>query len=653
MLKNLLKRILPPSPSMPASAAPVAVPTASPADPAAADAAIEQGNALEDAGDVAQAEALYRRAVALAPRHARAHLNLGIVLAARDDPEGAVQAFEQVLAIDPAHPFGNYNYARLALVRGDLARAEALVDAALKARPEFPQALVVRSNVMDALGRPDAAVSALEAALRLQPDDPGAWFNLGQLLQRQGRCDEAEPAVRRSLETDPHNVDTLALLARVLRDQGFADQALVPLRAAIEQAPGNWPLRSLELLLMNFADGIPADVLFRRHVEFGVDLERAVPARFPAARIAAPRRLRVGYLSGDLMMHTVAFFLIPVLEHHDRSQVEVFCYSYGAARDGLTDHLRSLSEHWRDAAAMTDAQLADAIHADGIDVLVDLAGHTERARLGVISQRPAPVQATWLGYLNTTGLTRMDFRLCDRRTDPMALAQPLHTERLVYLPEGQWCYRPMVDTPIADVAPLEKNGFVTFGSFNAALKITPGVARRWGAMLARVPGSRLVVGNVNNALKRATVLREIAHAGVGAERVAFIERVGLDKYLGLFNTVDISLDTHPYGGGTTTLDSLWMGVPVLATVGATPVSRSAASVLAALGMDDWIAPSADDFVEVAVARASDHAAVLALRRALRPRMQASPLTDLPRFVGDLESAYRSMLEPPVPSESRP
>ncbi len=225
------------------------------------------------------------------------------MLAARDDLDGAVRTYEQLLAIDPDHPFGNYNYACVALVRSELPRAEALVAAALRARPDFLQALVVQSNVMDALGKLDAAVAALEAVLRLQPDDPGAWYNLGLLFQRQGRADEAEPAVRRALEADPGNTDTLAPVARVLREQGFAEQALVPLRAANERDPGNWAPRSLELLLMNFTDGIPA------------------------ARLATPRRLRVGYLSGDLMMHSVSFFLIPILEHNDRSRVGVFCYS--------------------------------------------------------------------------------------------------------------------------------------------------------------------------------------------------------------------------------------------------------------------------------------------------------------------------------------
>jgi predicted O-linked N-acetylglucosamine transferase (SPINDLY family) len=395
---------------------------------------------------------------------------------------------------------------------------------------------------------------------------------------------------------------------------------------------------------MLFVDGLPADEIFRRHAQFGADIERAVPERFDhrGERGDPQRRLRVGYLSCDLHLHTVPFFLLPLLEQHDRAQVEVFCYSFGAQEDGMTEHLRSLTDHWRDLRGRSDLEMADAIHDDAIDVLVDLVGHTGQPRPGVFCQRPAPVQVSWLGYLNTTGLTRMDYRITDERADPTALAQQVHTERLVYMPVSQWCYRPMVDERIAPIAPLEKNGFVTFGSFNSLVKISDRACRLWGETMARLPGSRLVVANIHSEHKRESIRRLLAAAGVSADRVEFLRRVPLNKYLALFNKVDIALDTFPYGGGTTTFDALWMGVPVLAAVGETSVSRSAASILQALGLDDWIVPSLDRYVETALARASDPFALLALRRTLRERLQASPLADMPRFVRDLEAAYRTM-----------
>ncbi len=650
MLKNLLKRLLPadaPAPA-PDAPAPVSAPAPTPApatdDVAAADALVAQGNEREDAGDLVRAEALYRQAVAAAPGHPRGHLNLGIALMARDDLGGAAAAFQRVLAIDPAHPFGNYNYARLAFVRDDNAKALALVDAALKARPEFPQALVVRSNVLDALERRDDAIEAMRAALALQPDDAGGWFNLALMLQKAGRPDEAAPALEQSVQRVPDNLASLELSMRIRLVQGFSEEALTLLQTITRRDPTGWAHRSFELMVMNNVEDITPQQLFQRHLDFGRDMERAVPVRFDRwpARGDAGRRLRIGYVSRDLQMHPVSFFLAPVIEHHDRSRVEVFCYSYGDSRDQLTERLRKATDHWRECGALSDDAFADAIHADGIDVLVDLVGHTGQPRLGIFCQRPAPVQVSWLGYLSTTGLARIDYRLSDDRADPPALAQPMHTERLVALPASQWCYQPLHDVPVDLAPPFERNGHVTFGSFNATTKVTKPMCRRWAQVLLRVPGARLLIGDVKSDRRKTEVRAEFERLGVAADRIEFLPRVSVDKYLDLYNRVDIAFDTYPYGGGTTTLDALWMGAPVVAAMGGSSVSRSAASVLRYLGMDEWIAADIDGYVDLAVARANDLDGLRHQRRTLRERMAGSALTDVPRFVRDLEAAYRAM-----------
>jgi len=644
MLKNLFNKFLPAAPVPAAAAAPAASPALASDGIGAADALIDEGNAREDAGDAQAAEALYREAVERAPGHARAHLNLGIALAARGDVDAAAAAYERVLAIDPRHPFGNYNFARLAFVGGDLVRAGALLRTALATRPDFPQALVLQASVLDAQGGTAPAIEALEAALRLQPDNPGIWLNQALLLMKARRIDDAETAARQALRLGGPDPEVLALLSRLLSEHGFASEALVPLREAIALAPGVRLHRANELLLLNMVDDVPADDLFRRHVALGRELEATVPVRFPAApRDRDPRRrLRVGYVSGDFHVHPVTNFILPVLERHDRAQVEVMAYSSGSTIDHVTGWVRERCDRWVEARGLSDDQLADVINADGIDVLVDLSGHTKDARLGVFCQRPAPIQVSWLGYLNTTGLTRIDYRLCDARTDPIALSQSVHTERLAHLPDSQWCYRPFLPTPVNPEAPLERNGFVTFGSFNSALKITSPAVRRWGRVMARLPGSRLRVADIKSERKRAAIRADLASAGVSADRVEFVPRVDVDRYLELFSAVDVAFDTFPYGGGTTTLDALWMGVPVLATTGATPVSRSAASILQLVGLGEWVAPSLDDFVDVAVARASDAAGIVALRRSLRARMMASPLTDEVRFTRGLEATYRQM-----------
>jgi protein O-GlcNAc transferase len=574
MLKHLLNRFLPPPSTVPAPGAVAAAPPAN--DISAADALVAEGNALEDAGQLPQAEAAYRLAVASAPGHARAHLNLGIVREAQGDQDGAIAAFEQVLALDPRHPFGNYNYGRLLVLRGDTARAGVLVDAALRAKPEFPQALELR--------------------------------------------------------------------VRIDRDEGFADAALATLREIVARDPANWLHRSFELMVLNFADGVDADALFARHLEFGAALEQAVPVRFQryAERGHPSRRLRVGYLSADFIAHPVSVFLAPVLAQHDRAQVESFCYSLAARPDATTQRMRAAADHWRDVAGRSDDEVADAIHADAIDVLVDLMGHSSIPRPGVFCQRPAPAQVAWLGYLNTTGLSRMDFRITDARSDPPAVSQPRHTERLVPLPASQWCYPGDAAQAIEPAPAFERNGHLTFGSFNAALKVTPACCRRWAQVMLRVPGSRLVIGDINSERKRAAIRRDMAVGGVAEDRVTFLPRVGTDAYMGLYNQVDLTFDTFPYGGGTTTFDSLWMGVPVIAAIGQTPVARSAASILGTLGLDGWIAPTIEDFVALAVARASDREALRALRPTLRPRLQDSLLTELPRYTRDLETALRAM-----------
>jgi predicted O-linked N-acetylglucosamine transferase (SPINDLY family) len=331
-----------------------------------------------------------------------------------------------------------------------------------------------------------------------------------------------------------------------------------------------------------------------------------------------------------------------VLEHLDRAVVEVFCYSTGRESDGFTEQLREHAEHWTDARDMSDERLADAIHADAIDLLIDLAGHTSAPRLGVFSQRPAPVQASWLGYLNSTGLKRIDYRLSDAYCDPIERSQPLHSERLLLLPDRQWCYRPWTESTLQPVAPFERNGYITFGSFNSSAKLTHEMLSRWAALLNRLPDARLRIGDTPSDRKRAAISRALTTAGIDPARFEFQPRVSMSEYYDLISGVDIALDSYPYGGGTTTFDALWMGVPVVAAVGDLPVSRSAAGVLSALGMDDWIAPSIADFVDVAAARAADREGIAHHRRTLRARLEASPLTDHARFARNLEAAFRQM-----------
>lgn len=609
-----------------------------------ADQLIAEGNRAESEGRLREASELYRKAVAVAPGYGKAHLNLGIVLQALGEEDAAVAAYEAALAIDVRDAYANYNLGWLLGSRGDLARAERLLRVALERKREFPEALVALAGVCDAQGNAGAAVAALEDALRWRPDYAGAWYNYGEILLRLDRRAAAETAFRRAIECDPACLPALHMLGNMLRADSRLGEALEAFGAARKLDAKRFDLESMELLVLNLSDEIAEDALCARHRAFGARLEDAVASRFAPFRNSREpeRRLRIGYVSCDFNQHPVAWFMLPVLEGRDRGAFEVYCYSTGLKADEVTREIEQRADGWRHAARWSDAELADTINRDAIDVLVDLTGHAGAMRLGVFAQQPAPLQATWLGYLNTTGLSRIQYRLCDAYTDPPGLTDRLHTETLVRLPHSQWCYRPVVATGHAAEPPFARNGCITFGSFNHAPKLSPTVRRLWCEILARLPDSRLVVVGMPEGHPRDRLLEDFRQAGIAASRLTIAPRVALDEYFRWFEKVDLALDSMPYSGGTTTCDTLWMGVPVITFAGPRSVSRSAASILTTAGLGDWIAASAEDYVRLAVESAGDPARLAGLRNSLRRRLRESPLMDEAGFVRGLEIAYRRM-----------
>ncbi len=609
-----------------------------------AEALIASGARAERGGRLARACRRYRAAALVAPRNAAARLNLGAALEAAGDAASAERAYVSLLAAEPANPYGNYNLGRLRRARGALQDAERLLRAALRSKPDFADALVVLAYVQEAQGDLPAAASSLAAALALRPDLGGSWYHYGEVLWKLDRYDEAEVALRRTLEIEPRFVPAWHLLGNMLRGTSRLEDALQAFAAARRLEPLRFDLESMELHTLTLSDTRSAEEVFARHRAFGERLEAAVPAcTAPYGNSRAPeRRLRVGYVSSDFKRHPVAWFMLPLLERHDRALVEVVCYSTGDKVDEVTGALRAVADTWRECHTLEDAALGDLIRHDAIDVLVDLTGHAGALRLGVFARQPAPVQLSWLGYLHSTGLKRIGYRLTDARADPPGRSDRLHTEKLVRLPSCQWCFRPPYAADPAPQPPCLGNGYVTFGSFNHAPKLSATVRRLWAELLLRMPQSRLLLVGVPDGRARADLLHEFGAAGVGAERLSILPRVPLGEYLRQFDAVDIALDTTPYGGGTTTFDALWMGVPVLTLAGERPAARSAASILGALGMDDWIAASGEEYLQLALAHAAAPDRIAGLRASLRERMRASPLMDEARFARDVEAAYRGL-----------
>jgi len=609
-----------------------------------ANALIASGARAERSGNLGLAGRRYRAAVAVAPRYARAHLNLGAALEADGDASGALAAYHAALGAEADNPFAHYNVGRLHHARGATDAAEAHLRRALQRKPDFADALIALANVLDARRDATGAAALLRQALALAPSDGGAWFNYGELQWRLARYDEAEDALRRTLEIEPRFIPAWHLLGNLLRGTSRLAESLEALAAARRLEPARFDLESMELLTLTLSDALSAEALFERQRGFGARLEAAVPARRAAhAQSADPeRRLRIGYVSCDFNRHPVAWFVLPLLERHDRACFEAICYSTGDRVDEVTAQVRAAADGWREAAKLTDAELAQLVERDGIDVLVDLTGHAGALRLGVFALQPAPVQATWLGYLGSTGLTRIQYRFTDARADPPGAADSLHTEELLRLPHSLWCYRPVHNERHAAEPPSRARDFITFGSFNHAPKLSAGTRRLWMQILRAAPRSRLLVVGLPEGRARRAFLQAFVDAGVDAARLTILPRVPFDEYLRQFDAVDLAFDTMPYGGGTTTFDALWMGVPVLTLVGERSAGRSSASILGELGLHDWIAGTADEYVARALAHAADGARLAELRATLRARLRASPLMDEASFARDFEAGCRAM-----------
>lgn len=608
-----------------------------------AQALLLQGNALEEKS-LAEAAYLYEQAIALAPEFPQGYLNLGIVLAAAGDREGAMDAYSKALSLDATNAFVYYNMGCLAYDGQKYEEAEALLCRALDVKPVFPEALVMWANTLESLGRDNEALEALGSALQQNPALQGARYNKALLLIKLNRYEDAEEEIRRFLAEESDHLPAVQILAISLWGQGLYSESLQLYKSLRERDPNSLELMSREAFLSNYDFNIQPVELYEYHRNFGNSLEERYPALFSEFKgdQVSGRKLRIGYLSGDFSFHPVALFILPVVERHYRKDFEVYCYYTSDKVDQVTVKMRCMADHWVDASSLSYYELAEKIYSDEIDILVDLIGHTSGSKLPVFALRPAPVQVSWMGYLNTTGLSRIHYRICDERTDPPGLSEVGHTESLVRLPNSQWCYRPFILVPSAQVAPFEKKGYITFGCFNHSMKISPEICGLWREILLSVPDSRLLCVGLSSTRKMSELIWELTRSGVDGERLEFVARASLDQYYGWFSEADIALDTYPYGGGTTTFDTLWMGVPVVAAKGCTSTSRSAASILEALDLNEWVAPGIDEYVRVAVERAHDLARIKELRTSLRSMLQRSPLMDEERFVRDLEAAYREM-----------
>lgn len=486
------------------------------------------------------------------------------------------------------------------------------------------------------------ALEQFKAALLLAPDHPDGLLHYALALELKGRLRESETVSRRALELDPGFENALINLGLNLMHQGRVDEALLSFGIATSNNPEHGVARDNFLLCTNYVYGDGADLLEAHRTG---SLAIATDERKPLPIILDGRKIRVGYVSGDFGIHSVSYFLWPIVENHDRRGFEVFLYSSTKNTDALTELFAQTADRFVDIAEMDANSAAAQVEADKIDILVDLSGHTANNRLDVFQKRPAPVQATWIGYPATTGCDFIDYRIVDEVTDPSE-SETNASETLVRLSAPFLCYTPAPWAPAVSPPPLLKNGHVTFGSFNATPKISPQTVELWAEAMRATDGSRLFLKSKGFGDEK---VRERYAAAFGCEGIA-LERLSfsglIDKavdHLNAWSMIDIALDTHPYNGTTTTCEALWMGVPTISLAGRVHASRVGATLLRSVGLGGLAVDSHEKFVQAAVLLSADQHRLASLRQNLRGWVAGSPLCDARRLVKSLEDAYRKML----------
>lgn len=630
-------------------------------------------------GNYVAAVDLIRRAVTVSPMTADYHNDLGLALHALGQRGAAITAYQRAVQLGPSfEALSNLGAALLEEQR--FAEAISALEQALVSKPDAANIQIQLGNALKAQGKRCAAISAYRRALAIQPgfeayhqlatalheegesgeavimfrqalamkpDSGEAYYNLGNALRASNKLTEALDAYQRAAQLTPDNVNAHNNLGLLLQARGDLDAAVTAYREALALNPDFADAHSNLLLCLHYRPDTDAAELFAEHRRWGERHAAPLAAMIPAHgnERSMARRLRIGYVSPDFRTHSVSHFIAPVLAAHDRAHYEVFCYSNLTRADATTERLRGLTDHWRDIAHLSDADVAALIGKDGIDILVDLAGHTAHNRLLVFARKPAPVQVAYLGYPDTTGLTVIDYRLTDALADPPGTSERFHTEALARLPQAFLTYQPPIVSPEIGALPAAANGYVTFGSFNNAAKVNEAVIALWARLLQALPSARLVLKAIQlgDAGTSERFRARFAEHGVAPARIQTLGAFTAEEdHLKAYQLIDIALDPFPYNGTTTTCEALWMGVPTITFGGATHAGRVGLSLLTQAGLPDLIADSPEHYLVLAMELAQDLPRLQELRQGLRGCMAASALCDAKGFTHALEATCRGM-----------
>lgn len=603
------------------------------------------GVAMGQTGHTQAALAHLSDALRVAPDFLDAHVNLGKALEAAGRPEDAATSYRRALALEPEIPEVHFNLGKVLQDLGRLEEAEAAYRHVLRLSPGHEQALLNLGMALRDQGRLEAAMAAYLQLLARRPDSHEAHNNLGNVLRDLGRLDEAVACYHRALALRPGFHEAHNNLGMAEKDQGRLEEAIASFRRALESRPDDLNAFSNLLFVQNYLAEQSPEALLGQARSFGALVAAKARAHRDWRCTPLPgRRLRVGLVSGDLRKHAVASFLEGILVALDDAQIELHAYATHPREDDMTRRLKGRFARWTQAAGLSDEALARRVYDDAIDILIDLAGHTADNRLSVFAWKPAPVQCTWLGYLGTTGVAEVDYLLADPYAVPVG-EEAQFTESIWRLPESYLCFTTTgIELDVGEL-PALANGYMTFASFNNLAKVNEAVLACWSAVLKAVPDSRLLLKSrqLADVAVRQGILERFAAQGIAVGRLELAHWApGREAHLATYRRVDVALDPFPYPGITTTMESLWMGVPTLTLRGDRFIAHQGETIMHNAGLADWIALDPEDYVAKAVRFATDPPALSALRRELRRQVQASPLCDAPRFARHFEAAMRGM-----------
>ena len=587
-----------------------------------------------------------QKAAELLQNDPQAQTNLGVTLKELGRLKEAELCYLRAIRIKPDYAEAHNSLGNICKELGRFIEAVASYRLALKVNPDYPEALASLGALLNDIGRFKEAESCYMRLLEIFPDSSVAHFHLGNILKRLVRLKDAEECFCRAIELKPDFAAAHNNLGNVYEELDRLEDAVLCYRRALEIEPDMALAQSNVIFCLNYMSVHTPLFLLTEAKNFGQLVSRNAQKRFTTWQCSPrPERLRVGLVSADLRNHPVGFFLEGVLARLASSNIEFIAYSNATNDDELTARLKQLFSEWKSLVGVSDETAADIIHKDGINILMDISGHSENNRLPIFAWKPAPVQVSWLGYPATTGVLEIDYLLADRALVPKG-GEMHFTEKLWYLPDIRICLSPPFPCPDVSELPALKAGYVTFGCFQNLSKIGDNVLELWSTVLAALPGSRVRFQSrqLDNKETAEQFLRRLQSCGIDPARVSLFGASSREEYLAAHAEVDIIFDTFPYTGCTTTAESLWMGVPSLSLAGNSMISRQGVSLLGAVGLSDWVAADEADYFTKAVAFAADLPGLAALRKGLRQQAMASPLFDAARFARNFEDALWGMWE---------